>query len=80
VIKKYLIAQEVYDTKPEESFLYHLPETDRHNRKENPFMGETIQHYYFSISFDEFTKRTGLKLEKRETDNNNNKEINNQSN
>jgi RHS repeat-associated protein len=75
-----MIDIEVYDTKSEESLLYHLPGTDRHSRKENPFMGETIQHYYFSISFDEFTKRTGLKLEKRETDNNNNKEINNQSN
>ena len=47
----------VYDTKTEYSFLYHIPGTDRHSRFEGKIMGETTQHYYFSISLSDVSKR-----------------------
>jgi hypothetical protein len=50
---------EVNDTKTEYSFLYHFPGTDRHQRNENPIMGETTQYYEFSVSLDEIRNRLG---------------------
>lgn len=47
----------VYDTKTEYSFLYHLPNTDRHSRKENRFMGETKQFYHFVVTLQELKQR-----------------------
>lgn len=54
-----MLTVEVYDTKTEYSFLYHFPGTDRHKRQENPIMGETTQHYEFSLSLDEIRNRLG---------------------
>lgn len=52
-----MLGVQVYDTKNENSFLYHLPGTDKHSRDENSIMGETTQTYDFTISMEEVTKR-----------------------
>ena len=51
----------VYDTKTEYSFLYHKQGTDRHKRSEGKIMGETTQHYYFSIPLSDVKKRVSEK-------------------
>ncbi|HCC50956.1 MAG TPA: hypothetical protein DEQ30_01980 [Porphyromonadaceae bacterium] len=53
------LTVEVYDTKTEYSFMYHFPGTDRHQRSEDPIMGETTQYYEFSLSLDEIRERLG---------------------
>lgn len=47
----------VYDTKTEYSFLYHLPNTDRHSKNENRFMGKTKQFYHFVVTLQELKQR-----------------------
>ncbi|GIV45104.1 MAG: hypothetical protein KatS3mg035_2227 [Bacteroidia bacterium] len=67
--KNKIINITVYDTKSEKSFKYNLPGTDKHKREEDPIMGETEQFYFFSITFEEFNKRTGKNIESLENAN-----------
>ena len=55
--EKNILNIEVFDTKNQYSFLLHSPGTDRHQRNENPIMGETTQRYSFSIPMDEVKQR-----------------------